>query len=265
MKLDGKNIVVTGAASGIGKAVVLELLKYDVKILAVDRENKEMIPKDENVVPLICDVSTKKNVDYIFHEALNKLGSIDIFIANAGFGYLEKLDGADWDCMDYIFKTNIYSPIYSFEKMMEINKGKKSQTIVVGSAVGKFPMPGYTLYSTTKYALNGFAKNYNYEKNDNNLLSMVYPVGTDTNFFYAAAGHKSNPVLPKPFQSAEKVAKSIIKGIQYDLKWIYPSKMFYFTFNIINRVLPVVYWLYDKTLQKKFFVWWCRYKVYENK
>lgn len=265
MKLDGKNVVITGAASGIGKAIVLELLKYDVNILAVDRENEEMIPKSVRVIPLICDVSTKENVDRIFQEALSKLGNIDVFIANAGFGYLEKLHEADWERMDYIFKTNIYSPIYSFEKMMEINTVRKSHTIIVGSAVGKFPMPGYTLYSTTKYALNGFVKNYNYENNDNNTLSMVYPIGTDTNFFNAASGKQENTVLPKPFQNAEKVAKLIIKGIENNSKWIYPSKMFYFTFNIINRVFPVVYWLYDKTLQKKFFLWWWRYKAYENK
>lgn len=83
--ITGKNIVLTGCDNGIGLEV-LKLLKGKNKILCVDKNIGRLEPlADENTIIFQKDVSSKEAVDEIFEVALEKLGSIDIFYANAGY------------------------------------------------------------------------------------------------------------------------------------------------------------------------------------
>lgn len=75
-----KNIVLTGANSGIGLETLKLLVKGNNNILAVDLKTDKIDALGiENVHSMVCDVSTKENVDLIFQTAIEKLGSIDIF------------------------------------------------------------------------------------------------------------------------------------------------------------------------------------------
>ena len=82
-KVTGKTIVLTGANSGIGLETLKLLAAEDNKILAVDLRTDKIEEFDkEKVIPFVCDVSKKENVDAIFDKAIEVLGSIDIFFAN---------------------------------------------------------------------------------------------------------------------------------------------------------------------------------------
>ena len=63
MKIDGKNIILTGAASGIGYEILKILLQYDCRIIAVDLKTKVIKEKSPNLLLFDCDLSKKKNVD----------------------------------------------------------------------------------------------------------------------------------------------------------------------------------------------------------
>lgn len=92
MDLKGKNIILTGASSGIGRDMLDILALYpNVKIVAVAR-HADRIPQKEGVVyPYAADVSSKDGVDNVFNYAQEIFdGGVDVFIANAGFAYLEK-------------------------------------------------------------------------------------------------------------------------------------------------------------------------------
>ena len=96
--INGKTIVITGANSGIGLETLKLLAKGNNKILAVDLRTDRIDALGlSNVFAMVCDVSTKENVDSIFAAATEKLGSIDIFYANAGFPYYETMDYVNWD------------------------------------------------------------------------------------------------------------------------------------------------------------------------
>ena len=112
--INGKTIVITGSNSGIGLETLKLLANGSNKILAVDlRTDRIEALNLKNVFPMVCDVSTKENVDSIFAAATEKLGSIDIFFANAGFPYYETMDYVNWERIEDIFKVNVYSPIYT--------------------------------------------------------------------------------------------------------------------------------------------------------
>ena len=115
--INGKKIVLTGANSGIGLEVLKLLVKGDNQILAVDLYTDKIETFDSNkVTPMVMDVSKKENVDQIFDRAIEVLGQIDIFFANAGYPYYEKFDYVNWERVERMFETNVYSPIYSYAK-----------------------------------------------------------------------------------------------------------------------------------------------------
>lgn len=250
MKVSGKNIVITGASSGIGKYLTEYLSSYPgVKIVAAARR-EELIPQTSTAVfVLSVDVSTKEGIDQLFAFSSEKLGKIDLFIANAGFAYAEKIDNPDWKHIDEIFRLNVFSPIYSLEKFIYQNENKPLQFVTTISAVAYFPLPAYSLYCSTKSALRQFFETYRYEQKNNLVLSNVYPVATRTDFFKNAA--KKNLVsLPFLSQEAQTVAKRIIEGIEHDKRNIYPSFLFRI-FLPFARVLPFLIRLYALNEKRK--------------
>ncbi len=113
------------------------------------------------------------------------LGAIDLFIANAGFAYYERLTRAHWQRMASLFHVNVVSPLYAAVRMAEINGTRPHRTVIVASAMGRLAIPGYAMYSGSKAALHRFAEAYRYELADPTSLTLVYPIGTRTRFFVA--------------------------------------------------------------------------------
>lgn len=251
MNLNGKKIVLTGASSGIGKEVLKRLEDYDVKVIAVGRNISKISKSSNKVIPFACDVSKKEEVDRLFDFAVKKLGQIDIFIANAGFAFCEDITEASWEHIESIFSTNVFSPIYSVEKMRVLNGDRKYSVVITCSAVSEIPLPGYSLYCSTKHAINGFGRVYNHEVRKNEIISLVYPVSTKTNFFKTAA---DKAPVPWPVQTPDKVAKSVIRGIEKEKRFIYPSKYFAVTRNI-SRIFPFTTSIYAKIQRDKFNNW----------
>ncbi|MCX8122554.1 MAG: SDR family oxidoreductase [Spirochaetes bacterium] len=253
MDLTNKCVLLTGASSGIGKALLDELKKYNTTIVIGDL-NPGAIEQTKTIKAIRCDVSKKKDIDMLFAKALKIMGKIDICIANAGFAYYEKLTKANYERLRKIVAVNYIAPIYFLEKMMEINKKRESCVVFTASAMAKLPLPGYALYSATKAALDGFAYSFNFEKDKNLHLMVVYPIATKTEFFTTAG--EGTPV-PFPTQTPEKVAKEVIKGIQKNKRYVFPSKIFR-VMMVVNRFMPFALWCYAKIEQYKFRKW-CAY------
>lgn len=259
--ITGKKIVLTGANSGIGLEILKLLVQGDNKILAVDLNVDQIETFDKaKVFPYVCDVSTPENVDSIFAKATEVMGDIDIFHANAGFPYFEKLDYVNWDRLDRIFKVNTYSPIYTYMKLVEYKAGKPANMGITISAMGKMGMPGYTLYGATKFAMQGFQECLRLEMPDNIKLTCLYPVATDTGFFKAgAAGQPDRVITKKPFpvQKPAVVAKKMVKGLEKGKKSVNPCPVFGLSLALfaVCPFIRKIYWAFEN---KKFLDYWNR-------
>lgn len=242
MDLGGKNVVITGASSGIGHALLSRLLKEGANVFAVSRSIEDKLTFSHRRLTIKnIDVSTETGVDALFEEALRMFERIDLFIANAGFAYHELLDNADWRHIEDIMKTNAQSVIYSAVKMRELYTDDPFRFMATLSAMSFLPLPGYALYSSTKAALKGFFDAYEHELlRSDQLLQRVYPVATRTAFFDKV----DQPRQPKPVQPAEHVAEVMIKGIKKDKREIFPSRLFKWTY----RLAP---WLYKWYLSRE--------------
>lgn len=236
--ITGKNIVLTGCNDGIGLEVLHLLRKGKNKVFCVDFETDNLEKMaDENTIVFNIDVSSKDAVDTIFKKALEALGSIDIFYANAGYAYYEEMNYTDWDRVRKIFETNVFSPIYSYQKYVEYLAGRKGIFAMTVSAIGTMAMPGFTLYSASKFGLHGFQEGIRFEKPDNVQLTCLYPVATNTGFF-----RRSNDIeykRPFPVQQPDVVARKMLSGIEKGKKNVSPCVLFGLSKQLMKFLPPV--------------------------
>ena len=244
--MQNKNIVITGANSGFGLEI-LKRLASDNRVLAVDKDDSAMRAYAfKNVQIYVADVSKKESVDAVFDYALSTMGGIDVFFANAGFGYFERLDVPNYQRIADIFATNVFSPVYSYEKALEVAGGRDMQFVLTASGIGKIPVPGYALYSATKAALNAFEEALRAELPKNIALSVIYPVAVNTNFYTAAVDGKNVAALelPTPKQCLDSTVDAILRGVEKRKKRIYPFALFPLLCTLSSLFPPLkrLYW-----------------------
>ena len=245
--ITNKNIVLTGCNIGIGYEFLLLLLAGNNRILAVDKEIDKLEKLgNEKIIIMQKDVSSKEAVDEIFERAENEFDFIDIFYANAGYPYYEEFNYADWDRVAAMFETNVFSPIYSYGKYVNYLNGRKGCMAITISAIGEMAMPGFTIYSSSKFAMNGFREGILLEKPDNLQLTCLYPVATDTNFFPVSAPIKYKK--PFPVQQPDTVARKMYNGIESGKSKVSPCFLFGLSKVLMGLCPPVktIYWGLEK-------------------
>ena len=251
--ISGKNIVLTGCNSGIGLEVLKILVKGNNKILAVDKDDDRLVKFDpEKVTVLKKDISSKEAVDEVFAKAEEIFPFIDIFYANAGYPYYEEMNYCDWDRVQRMFETNVFSPIYSYQKYVNYLNGRKGVMAITVSAIGEMAMPGFTVYSASKFAMHGFQQGIRLEKPDNVQLTCLYPVATNTNFFRASSDIQYKK--PFPVQQPDVVARKMVAGIESGKDKVSPCVLFGISKLLMGVCPPVrtVYWELEKKKFKEF-------------
>ena len=248
--IEHKNIVVTGASSGIGKSILSELVAQEGnRIIAAARGADKITGYGENVIPFSCDLSTKEGVDALFAKAEEVFDKIDIYFCNAGAPYYERFDYEDWNRIARIFDLNTVSHIYTYSKYLNHLDGREGRLVYMISAMGEMAIPGYALYAATKFAMKGFQQAIRDETPENLQISCIYPVSTKTNFFnVGGGGRKMEP--PFPVQAPEKVAKAVVKGVDKLKEHIYPCPV-YLPSKVLMNAVPPVKKLYIKAQQGK--------------
>jgi short-subunit dehydrogenase len=240
MNIDGKRIVITGASSGIGRALLQELSGREVQVVAVGRDEARLHDAvtsasgaQASVMAFAGDMATQRDVDALFTYAIETMGGIDIFFANAAIAYWERTPEPDWDRIEAIFQTNVFSPIYAAEKMRALFARTGYRVVITSSILGRVGLDGYALYSSTKAALDRFAEVYRLENRARGQLVLVYPLAVRSSF-YQTAGHAPVPWLSQP---AEEIAKAALRGIEKDRETIYTSWILP-PMLLLNHLLP---------------------------
>lgn len=252
-ELAGKRVVVTGAASGIGLEIVRVLATLDARILAADRHPdvearaREASGGRGRVHGFVGDLSRREGVDALFAEAARVLGGADAFFANAGFAYYEKISGSDWEHAEAIFRTNVIGAIYALERMRELNRGGRWAVAITASSMSRLAIPGYSLYSATKAALDRFADGYRFELDPGGQLTVAYPIATQTGFFGAAG---AGVQAPWPTQTPAEVARALVEGVGRGRREVYPSALFR-----LARWLPGALSAYQRVEARRFRRW----------
>lgn len=160
--LSGKAAIVTGAASGIGRATARLFLDQGAKLLVVDMQGEalaEAFASDDNAVMLEQDVAAEDAPANIVSAALEALGGIDILVNNAGIclpGTAEDLDDETWDRTMAVNVRAMFR--ITREAIPHLKKSGKGRVINVGSIMSDMAGPGLCAYGTSKHAVAGLTK-----------------------------------------------------------------------------------------------------------
>jgi 3-oxoacyl-[acyl-carrier protein] reductase len=213
--LEGKVAFVTGASSGIGRALTLKLLREGVGVIASSRrgEHLELLREEAAGLPgalvlAAADVSDESQVLRVMEKAGLTLGMPDIVVANAGFGTIKPLVEMSSAEFDAVIATNVrgvwLALRHSIPAMIEKGGG---DVVIVSSLAGKNGFAGGTAYAASKFAVRGMAQSLMLEIRDRNIrVATVFPGSTDTRFF------DDTPMSPdrEKILAAEDVAQTIL-------------------------------------------------------
>lgn len=167
MKLDGKVCIITGAASGIGKAASLLFAKEGAIVIACDlsEENLNLL-KEENqgpgiIEPMVLNVTDRDKVFEVVDKVYEKHGKIDVLVNNAGIirdALLVRMNEEDWDAVINVNLKGVFNMTQAVAKIM-LKQGKGS-IVNTSSIVGVYGNIGQTNYSATKAGVIGMTKTW---------------------------------------------------------------------------------------------------------
>jgi len=158
----GHVAIVTGAASGIGKATVETLLKNGATVVGLDINKDVLLNKNINYFGIVCDLTNEKSVEESIYKITVKFGGIDILILNAGiFTKSEKVSEIEFSNWEKVLNVNLNANVFILKHSFNIMKHavqNGGNIIVVGSKNVSAPGPGAAAYSASKAALNQLAR-----------------------------------------------------------------------------------------------------------
>jgi len=220
--LQNKNIVITGASSGIGEKIAhnvaelggrpILLARSDQKLQEICEQIKQKTGGAAVYYPL--DVSDQQQIKEVFAKIYQEVGFIDVLINNAGFGVFDYLHEANMEDIEGMFDVNVIGLIACTQAVLpSMLKQNKGHIINIASIAGKLATAKSSVYSATKHAVLGFTNSLRMEvANTNIAISAVNPGPIETNFFAIAdkSGSYVQNVKKYMLTSAE-VANKITK------------------------------------------------------
>lgn len=164
--LNGKTALVTGGGTGIGKAIAASLCKNGARVAIlsrnlahIERTAAEISGQNRLVLSVQMDVRSKVDVRRAVAEVVSKLGAIHILVNNAGISALSLISDEDDSKWHDIIDTNLNGMyLITKEVLQQIPDQSGGRIINISSVLGKFGVPGYTAYCTTKHGMIGFTR-----------------------------------------------------------------------------------------------------------
>lgn len=227
MTLENKVVVVTGASSGIGEALVIELAKRGARVALVARREAELEALRAKIgdaaIAIVADVTRREDHARVVERTIAAFGHIDAWVNNAGRGITRKpseLTDAD---LDEMMLANVKSALYGLQAVLphwRSPEGRSRGTghvVNVSSLLGRVPLaPFRSAYSASKSALNSLSASLRAElKPENILVSVVHPGVVQTDFgLNALHGGPDNRTLPGS-QRVDEVATVIADVLEH--------------------------------------------------
>ena len=221
--LQGRVVVLTGATAGIGRATVERLTARGATVVAVARHEtalKRLAAEVEGVTPVPCDVSSDVDRAALIADVTSRLGRIDVLISNVGIGWAGLVEDMSLEQIRSIVETNLIGSADLARLVLPDMLRRGSGDIVfTASGASWFATPPLTVYSATKYGIEGFAEGLRREVLTRGVrVHTVYPGLVSTQFAGRAAGAEPGDVIgtpkPGPGISPTRVAAAIERTLE---------------------------------------------------
>lgn len=222
-----KVVIVTGASSGIGKALVYELAHQGAKLAIAARNIEELLnierdlkSQDVSVLPIRTDVTKEQACKELIEQTYTYYGRIDVLINNAGISMRALLEDLDSTVLHKVMDVNFWGTVYCTKYALPYLLKTKGSVVGIISIAGFIGLPGRTGYAASKFAVRGFLNTVRIENRKKGLHVLVAAPGfTASNIRKTAlnaTGHQQgeSPRDEKHMMTAEQCATLIVKGIR---------------------------------------------------
>ncbi len=233
-------VVLTGAASGIGRATAEQLSKLGCRLALADWNSdalaqlKSDLGRDDGeVMTAAFDISDRTACEDFAADVVAQLGEVDVVINNAGVSQAQRVDALSYDDLNWIMDINFYGMVHGCKAFLPVllarsSEQQRTKLVFVSSVFGIVGIPTQAAYNASKFAIRGFAEALREEVEPQGIdILVVCPGGIKTNLIRngrikdASAFGRSNEDPAERFErlaktTPEQAAEQIIGAIARD-------------------------------------------------
>ena len=222
-----KVVIITGASSGIGKALVFTLARQGAKIAMAARRLEELLVIEEElkqttgaeIISIRTDVTKEQACKELIEQTYAKFGRIDVLINNAGISMRALLENLDTSVLHKVMDVNFWGCVNCTKYALPYIQKARGSIVGVSSVAGIHGLPGRTGYSASKYAMTGFLETIRIENRKKGVHVMIACPGfTASNVRFSAltadgSQQGETPREEGKMMTAEEVARIIARAV----------------------------------------------------
>jgi NADP-dependent 3-hydroxy acid dehydrogenase YdfG len=212
-----KVAIVTGASRGIGKEIAKAFAKAGVKLAImgsseeIHKTRNEIVKEGhhpDDIISIKGDVSQELDVEHVVEVTTNTFGQLDILVNNAGIGSFKPVEQITVEEWKKTFEVNVQGVFLFTKTVLPVMKAQKSGTIItISSDVARYTIPNGSLYTATKYAVQGFMGSVSQEVRKEGIrVGTINPGMVDTYF----ADSKQGEAYKTKWLKAKDIADAVL-------------------------------------------------------
>lgn len=254
-QLDGKVAVITGAASGIGRALAFALYNKNCNLALVDMDASgldaveralRMVSPRGHLSLHVVNVANKGRMRTLADEVADVHGHIHLLVNNAGAAYEAPFPQTSLDAWERIMGVNLWGVIYGCHYFIpHLARVDRAHIVNLSSLLGMVGIPSQTLYCTSKFAVRGFSEALLEELRATEIgLTIAYPGSVATNIMKMAEGDDAQLLkrlsdwYERNAMSPDRVAARIVAAVEKGKRRVLISRETVFA-DGLKRLLPV--------------------------
>lgn len=193
-----KTILITGASSGIGKATAKKFAAEGWNVIATMRspEKEQELTTLDHVLVTRLDVQDHQSITDAIQLGIEKFGTIDAIVNNAGFGLFGAFELSTAEQIQNQFSVNVFGVMEVIKAILPHFRDNQAGTIInITSMGGRVTFPICSLYHATKFALEGFSESLAYELLSQHISVKIVEPGSTVSNFMSAVNFASDPAI----------------------------------------------------------------------
>jgi short-subunit dehydrogenase len=176
-------VLITGASSGIGAALARAFAREGASVALTARRTErldalatELERSGSRAIAVRCDVARDGDLEHAVAITRERLGPIDVCVANAGFGVVGRLDRLTLEDYRRQFETNVFGVLRTIYATLDDLKRTRGSLVIIGSVSGHVALPVNSAYSMSKFAVRALAESLGHElRRDGVAVVLISP------------------------------------------------------------------------------------------